>query len=239
QVLPQIVVIVDELAEVIDGLPDENAYDELRMYLQRISNKGPVAGLHMILSSNRWVVEHLDAVIGTQSSARITYRLVSSDESETFLGRHGAEELNKPGDMIFMPRRNHTARLYGAFVSDEEVNAVSDHWRAQNVHAKSIADFDLSFGSEPETSPEHYQYIKAIELVIENQQASTSWLQRQLRVGYNSTARIIERMEKEGIVGRPDHVGRRSVLLGRDGHPKPASAMRPVPSKKSWWPWAR
>lgn len=239
QVLPQIVVIVDELAEVIDGLPDENSYDELSMYLQRISNKGPVAGIHMILSSNRWAVEDLDAVIGTQSSARITYRLVSSDESETFLGKLGAEELDKPGDMILMLRRNQTTRLYGGFVSDEEVNAVSNHWRSQNVHAESIADFDLSFGSKPETSTEHNQYIKATELVIENQKASTSWLQRELRVGYNSTARIIERMEKEGIVSRPDHVGRRSVLLGRDGHPKPASAMRPVPSKRSWWPWAR
>ena len=114
----------------------------------------------------------------------------------------------------------------GRFASDDEVMAVANHWRGQGApdYVSSVTEepeesFALDGAPIGEDSPEEQQFRAACQLVAESQKASTSWLQRQLRVGYNSAARLIERMEKEGLVSRPDHVGRREVLMDRDGRP--------------------
>ena len=223
QPLPQIVVIVDELAEVIDGL--EGNAQELSELLRRISERGRAAGVHMILTSNRWAVEDLDGFTGARSAAHIAYLLASLAESEQFLGVAGANALRGAGDALFK-RNESISRVHGPFVSDDEVRAVADHWRAQGR-----PDYIQSVTKEPEDgfaldgaplggdSAGDQQYRGAIQLVVKNQKASTSWLQRQLRVEYNSAARLIDRMEKDGIVSRPDHVGRRDVLRDRDGNP--------------------
>jgi len=117
--------------------------------------------------------------------------------------------------------------VHGPFVSDEEVRAVADHWRAQGSPDYIMAvteepedgGFSLDGAPSGDDSPEDQLYRKAIQLVAGSQKASTSWLQRQLRVGYNSAARLIERMETDNLVSRPDHVGRREVLMDTDGRP--------------------
>jgi S-DNA-T family DNA segregation ATPase FtsK/SpoIIIE len=112
-------------------------------------------------------------------------------------------------------------------VSDEEVRAVADHWRSQGTpdYISSVTEepedggFALDGQPADDDSPDAALYRKAVQVVAESQKASTSYVQRQLRIGYNSAARLIERMEKEGKVGAPDHVGRREVLIDRDGQP--------------------
>jgi S-DNA-T family DNA segregation ATPase FtsK/SpoIIIE len=154
--------------------------------------------------------------------------VTSKIDSRTILGEQGAEQLLGKGDMLYMPGGKQITRVHGPFVSDDEVRAVADHWRAQGK-----PDYNMSVTEEPEDgsfaldgvdlsddSPDAQNYRKACQLVFENQKASTSWLQRQLRIGYNSAARLIERMENEGLVGAPNHVGRREVLMDENGQPK-------------------
>ena len=128
--------------------------------------------------------------------------------------------------MLYMPGGKGIVRVHGPFVSDDEVRAVADHWRGQgrpdyiqSVTEEPEESFALDGAPDGEDSPEDQQYRAAVQLVVESQKASTSWLQRQMRIGYNSAARLIERMEKDGIVGKPDHVGRREVLRDRYGNP--------------------
>ncbi|RYD46012.1 MAG: DNA translocase FtsK, partial [Sphingomonadales bacterium] len=146
-------------------------------------------------------------------------------DSRTILGEQGAEQLLGKGDMLYMPGGKQLARVHGPFVSDDEVMAVSDFWRAQGEpdYISAVTEepedggFSLDGAPEGDDSPEEQLFRRATQLVAESQKASTSWLQRQLRVGYNSAARLIERMEREGLVSRPDHVGRREVLMDTDG----------------------
>ena len=218
QPLPQIVIVVDELAEIIDGL--SNNIDGLSELFRRLSEQGRAAGFHMLLTSNRWAVEDLDGFTGTRSAAHLAYHLVSLAESEQFLGVAGAEAIDPP-DSLYKSSDRGIVRVHGPFVSDEEVRAVADHWRGQGRpdYIQSVTDeSEVGFTLGGADSAEDQQYRAAIQLVVESQKASTSWLQRQLRVGYNSAARLIERMEKDGIVGRPDHFGRRDVLRDRDGN---------------------
>jgi S-DNA-T family DNA segregation ATPase FtsK/SpoIIIE len=244
EVLPQIVVIVDELAEIVDGLPDDDATDELSGLLYQISERGRTAGMHMILASNRWAVDDLDYFTGARSAARIAFRLASLAESEEFLGESGAEALSETGDMLYMPGDKQIARVHGPFVSDEEVRAVADHWRSQGTpdyissvtEEPEVGGFALDGQPADDDAPDVALYRKAVQVVAESQKASTSYVQRQLRIGYNSAARLIERMYQEGKVGAPDHVGRREVLVDRDGKTIGPPPPRPAPHKR-WWQW--
>jgi S-DNA-T family DNA segregation ATPase FtsK/SpoIIIE len=129
--------------------------------------------------------------------------------------------------MLYMPGGKQIARVHGPFVSDDEVRAVADHWRAQGKpdYIQAVTEepedggFELDGAPSGDDSPEDQLYRRAVQIVAESQKASTSYVQRQLRIGYNSAARLIERMEKEGKVSRPDHVGRREVLIDTDGNP--------------------
>ncbi|MBA3510613.1 DNA translocase FtsK, partial [Sphingomonas sp.] len=148
-------------------------------------------------------------------------------DSRTILGEQGAEQLLGKGDMLYMPGGKQIVRVHGPLVRDEEVRAVAEHWRKQGVpeYIQAVTeepeDGGYLFDGQPtgEDDADTQLYRKAVQIVAESQKASTSYLQRQLRVGYNSAARLIERMEKDGKVGQPDHVGRREVLIDPDGHP--------------------
>ncbi|MET3761126.1 DNA translocase FtsK 4TM domain-containing protein [Sphingomonas sp. UYEF23] len=221
QVLPQIVVIIDELADLM-----MTAGKEVEFLIQRLAQKARAAGIHLIMATQRPSVDVITGVIKANLPTRISFHVTSKIDSRTILGEQGAEQLLGKGDMLYMPGGKGIVRVHGPFVSDDEVRAVTDHWRAQGQ-----PDYNQAITEEPEDgfamdgaptgedTAEDQQYRTAIQLVVESQKASTSWLQRQLRVGYNSAARLIERMEKDGIVGRPDHVGRREVLRDRDGNP--------------------
>ena len=220
--LPQIVVIVDELADLM-----MTAGKEVEFLIQRLAQKARAAGIHLIMATQRPSVDVITGVIKANLPTRISFHVTSKIDSRTILGEQGAEQLLGKGDMLYMPGGKGIARVHGPFVSDEEVQAVADHWRAQGKpdYIQAVTEepegggFDLEGAPKGEDSPEEQLYRAACQLVAESQKASTSWLQRQLRVGYNSAARLIERMEKDGLVSRPDHVGRREVLMDRDGNP--------------------
>ena len=221
EVLPQIVVVVDELADLM-----MTAGKEVEFLIQRLAQKARAAGIHLIMATQRPSVDVITGVIKANLPTRISFQVTSKIDSRTILGEQGAEQLLGKGDMLYMPGGKQILRVHGPFVSDEEVRVVAEHWRKQGV-----PDYIQAVTEEPEDGgylldgaptgdddPETQLYRKAVQIVAESQKASTSYIQRQLRVGYNSAARLIERMEKEGLVGAPDHVGRREVLIDTDGH---------------------
>ncbi|KZE13472.1 MULTISPECIES: DNA translocase FtsK [Sphingomonas] len=221
--LPQIVVIVDELADLM-----MTAGKEVEFLIQRLAQKARAAGIHLIMATQRPSVDVITGVIKANLPTRISFHVTSKIDSRTILGEQGAEQLLGRGDMLYMPGGKALARVHGPFVSDDEVQAVSDFWRSQGApdyidavvnEPEGDAGFSLNGAPTGDDSPEEQTFRQACQLVAESQKASTSWLQRQLRVGYNSAARLIERMEKEGLVSRPDHVGRREVLMDPDGRP--------------------
>jgi len=222
EVLPQIVVVVDELADLM-----MTAGKEVEFLIQRLAQKARAAGIHLIMATQRPSVDVITGVIKANLPTRISFQVTSKIDSRTILGEQGAEQLLGKGDMLYMPGGKQIIRVHGPFVSDEEVRAVAEHWRRQGAPAYISAvteepeDGGYLFDGQPtgEDDAETQLYKKAIQIVAESQKASTSYLQRQLRVGYNSAARLIERMEKDGLVGQPDHVGRREVLIDPDGHP--------------------
>jgi len=222
QPLPQIVVVVDELADLM-----MTAGKEVEFLIQRLAQKARAAGIHLILATQRPSVDVITGVIKANLPTRISFFVTSKIDSRTILGEQGAEQLLGKGDMLYMHGGKGLMRVHGPFVSDDEVRVVADHWRAQGQ-----PDYISAVTEEPEEgsfaldgvdlgddSPDAQLFRKACQLVFENQKASTSWLQRQLRVGYNSAARLIEKMEEEGLVGPPNHVGRREVLRDENGNP--------------------
>ena len=221
-VLPQIVVVVDELADLM-----MTAGKEVEFLIQRLAQKARAAGIHLIMATQRPSVDVITGVIKANLPTRISFQVTSKIDSRTILGEQGAEQLLGKGDMLYMPGGKQILRVHGPFVSDEEVRAVTEHWRKQGTpeYIQAVTeepeDGGYLFDGQPtgEDDPETQLYRKAVQIVAESQKASVSYLQRQLRVGYNSAARLVERMEKDGKVGMPDHVGRREVLIDRDGHP--------------------
>ncbi len=222
EVLPQIVVVVDELADLM-----MTAGKEVEFLIQRLAQKARAAGIHLIMATQRPSVDVITGVIKANLPTRISFQVTSKIDSRTILGEQGAEQLLGKGDMLYMPGGKQIIRVHGPFVSDEEVRAVTEHWRRQGSpeYVQAVTeepeDGGYLFDGQPtgEDDAETQLYRKAVQIVAESQKASTSYLQRQLRVGYNSAARLIERMEKDGLVGQPDHVGRREVLIDPDGHP--------------------
>ena len=222
QPLPQIVVVVDELADLM-----MTAGKEVEFLIQRLAQKARAAGIHLILATQRPSVDVITGVIKANLPTRISFFVTSKIDSRTILGEQGAEQLLGKGDMLYMAGGKGLMRVHGPFVSDDEVRAVADHWRAQGSpdYISAVTEepedggFALDGADLGDDSADARLYRKACQLVFENQKASTSWLQRQLRIGYNSAARLIERMENEGLVGSPNHVGRREVLRDEMGNP--------------------
>ncbi len=222
EILPQIVVVVDELADLM-----MTAGKEVEFLIQRLAQKARAAGIHLIMATQRPSVDVITGVIKANLPTRISFQVTSKIDSRTILGEQGAEQLLGKGDMLYMPGGKQIVRVHGPFVSDEEVRAIADHWRRQGVpdYIQAVTEepedggYMIEGAPQGDDDPETQLYRKAVQIVAESQKASTSYIQRQLRIGYNSAARLIERMEKEGLVGSPDHVGRREVLIDTDGHP--------------------
>ncbi|MFZ1476839.1 MAG: DNA translocase FtsK, partial [Sphingorhabdus sp.] len=221
QPLPQIVIIVDELADLM-----MTAGKEVEFLIQRLAQKARAAGIHLIMATQRPSVDVITGVIKANLPTRISFHVTSKIDSRTILGEQGAEQLLGKGDMLYMAGGKGLTRIHGPFVSDDEVRRVADHWRGQGQ-----PDYIQSVTEEPEEgsfaldglggddSPEDAMYRKACQIVFESQKASTSWIQRQLRIGYNSAARLIDRMEEDGFISAPNHIGRREVLRDRNGEP--------------------
>ncbi|HWO47117.1 MAG TPA: FtsK/SpoIIIE domain-containing protein, partial [Solirubrobacterales bacterium] len=222
QPLPQIVLIVDELADLMITVGKE-----IEVLIQRLSQKSRAAGIHLIMATQRPSVDVITGVIKANLPTRISFHVTSRIDSRTILGEQGAEQLLGKGDMLYKPSSGALKRVHGPFVSDEEVERVATHWRGQGAPAyvDSVTEEpeDNMFGFDDEftasDNPEERKYRQACQIVFENQKASGSWLQRQMGVGYNTAAKWIERMEGDGFVGPANHVGRRDIYRDRDGNP--------------------
>ena len=223
QVLPQIVIIVDELADLMVTVGKE-----IEVLIQRLSQKSRAAGIHLIMATQRPSVDVITGVIKANLPTRISFAVTSRIDSRTILGEMGAEQLLGKGDMLYKPSSDPLKRVHGPFVSDEEVERIAEHWRAQGkpeyVDSVTEEPEDGGFGFDDldataSDSPDERKYRQACQIVFESQKASTSWLQRQLGVGYNTAAKWIERMEEDGFVGPANHVGRREIYRDKDGSP--------------------
>ena len=222
--LPLIVIVVDELADLM-----MTAGKEVEFLIQRLAQKARAAGIHLIMATQRPSVDVITGVIKANLPTRISFAVTSKIDSRTILGEQGAEQLLGKGDMLYMPGGKQVVRVHGPFVSDEEVEAVADHWRTQGhpEYLEAVTEepdddgpgggFGLDMGGKGSGDEEADLYQKAVRVVAESQKASTSYIQRQLRIGYNNAARLIEQMEKDGYVGAADHVGRREVLIDGSG----------------------
>ena len=221
--LPQIVVIVDELADLMVTIGKE-----IEVLIQRLSQKSRAAGIHLIMATQRPSVDVITGVIKANLPTRISFAVTSRIDSRTILGEQGAEQLLGKGDMLYKPNTQPIMRVHGPFVSDEEVERVADHWRGQGspdyVDSVTEEPEDGSFGFDDldataSDAPEERKYRQVCQLVFESQKASASWIQRQMGVGYNTAAKWIERMEADGFVGPSNHVGRREIYRDKDGSP--------------------
>ncbi|WP_395330040.1 DNA translocase FtsK 4TM domain-containing protein [Novosphingobium sp. BL-8H] len=223
ETLPQIVLIVDELADLMVTVGKE-----IEVLIQRLSQKSRAAGIHLIMATQRPSVDVITGVIKANLPTRVSFAVTSRIDSRTILGEQGAEQLLGKGDMLYKPSSDPVKRVHGPFVSDEEVEHVADHWRAQGkpdyVDAVTNEPEEGSFGFDDldataSDQPEERKYRQVCQLVFENQKVSVSWLQRQMGVGYNTAAKWVERMEQDGYVGPANHVGRRDIYRDENGAP--------------------
>jgi DNA segregation ATPase FtsK/SpoIIIE, S-DNA-T family len=217
--LPLIVVVVDEVADLM-----LTAGKEIEAAIQRLSQKARAAGIHLIVATQRPSVDVLTGVIKANLPSRISFRVSSKIDSRTILGEPGAEQLLGQGDLLYMMPGERVTRIHGPLVTDEEVERVVAYLREQGEpeYLDSVTDEAaleggsvLDVGFDDPASNEDAQYAQAVQIVAREGKASTSFLQRKMRIGYNSAARLIERMESDGHISHPDHVGRRQVLMER------------------------
>jgi S-DNA-T family DNA segregation ATPase FtsK/SpoIIIE len=193
---------------------------EIEAAVQRLAQMARAAGIHILMATQRPSVDVITGVIKANFPTRISFRVVGKVDSRTILGEQGAEQLLGQGDMLYMAGGGRIMRVHGPFVSDGEVEAVVAHLRAlgEPEYLDEVTEAALSGLGGPlagEESDENSLYDRAVDLVAREGKASTSFIQRHLQIGYNRAAKLIERMEKEGVVGPPNHVGKREILVRR------------------------
>ena len=222
EVLPQIVLIVDELADLMVTVGKE-----IEVLIQRLSQKSRAAGIHLIMATQRPSVDVITGVIKANLPTRVSFAVTSRIDSRTILGEQGAEMLLGKGDMLYKPNTDPVRRVHGPFVSDEEVEQIAEFWRGQGkpdyIDSVTEEPEDGGFGFDDELTasddPAERKYRQVCQLVFENQKVSASWLQRQMGVGYNTASKWVERMEADGFVGPANHVGRREIYRDENGNP--------------------
>ncbi len=211
--LPLIVVVVDEFADLMLV-----AGKEIEAAVQRLSQMARAAGIHLIMATQRPSVDVITGTIKANFPTRVSFQVTSRIDSRTILGESGAEQLLGQGDMLYMAGGGRISRVHGPFVRDDEVEQVVRFLKAQGdpayieeVTEEQGEDGFLGDELEGEGSGDAL-YDQAVALVCRERKASTSFVQRHLQIGYNRAARIIERMEIEGVVSQANHVGKREVL---------------------------
>ncbi|MDJ0950087.1 MAG: DNA translocase FtsK 4TM domain-containing protein [Alphaproteobacteria bacterium] len=214
--LPYIVLIVDEMADLMLV-----AGKDIEAAVQRLAQMARAAGIHLIMATQRPSVDVITGTIKANFPTRVSFQVTSKIDSRTILGEQGAETLLGQGDMLYMAGGGRITRVHGPFVSDAEVEEVVRYLKAQGSpsYIESITEDDeagplagLTFGGAGEGEDALYQ--QAVELVLRERKASTSFVQRHLQIGYNRAARLIERMEADGLISAANHVGRREILAG-------------------------
>ena len=223
--LPYIVVIVDEMADLmmVAGKDIEGA-------IQRLAQMARAAGIHVILATQRPSVDVITGTIKANFPTRISFQVTSKIDSRTILGEMGAEQLLGQGDMLYMAGGGRITRVHGPFVSDGEVEKVVAHLKTQGrpsyleaVTSEESEEGAAAGGDTPVFDQGEFGsgsgdlYDQAVAVVLRDKKASTSYIQRRLQIGYNRAASLMERMEKEGIVGPANHAGKREILLETAG----------------------
>ncbi len=217
--LPYIVIIVDEFADLmlVAGKEVENA-------IQRLAQMARAAGIHLIMATQRPSVDVITGVIKANFPTRISFQVTSKIDSRTILGEGGAEQLLGQGDMLYMAAGGRITRVHGPFVADDEVEKVVTFLRAQGVpqYIDGVTEDEseegaFGTGDGGEGGESDALYDQAVALVLRERKVSTSFIQRHLQIGYNRAARIVERMEKEGLVSAASHAGKREILVDNFG----------------------
>lgn len=209
--LPYIVIVIDELADLM-----MTARKEVELSIARIAQKARAAGIHLVVATQRPSTDVITGVIKANLPSRVSFQLASGVDSKTILDRVGAERLLGRGDMFFIPPgTSNLLRLHGAYLSDDEINRMTDFLRSQGspVYRNEILEDEDEENNSESSDFEDPMFDRAVELVKQNKQASASFIQRHLRVGYNRAARMIEEMEMKGIVGPADGARSRDVLI--------------------------
>jgi DNA segregation ATPase FtsK/SpoIIIE, S-DNA-T family len=217
--LPYIVVVIDEFADLIMCAPKD-----VETSVARIAQKARAAGIHLILATQRPSVDVITGLIKANFPSRIAFSVASKIDSRTILDQTGAEALLGAGDMLFSDRGAAPVRLHGCYVDEDEIHRVVGFLKTQGRPVYNLdilkpreeeGDGDVDFaGMGGGGKNEDDLYDKAVYVVTTTRNASISWVQRQLRIGYNRAARIVEEMEKQGVVSGPDHTNKREVLIG-------------------------
>ena len=214
--LPYIVIVVDEMADLMLV-----AGKEVEAAIQRLAQMARAAGIHLIMSTQRPSVDVITGTIKANFPSRISFQVTSKIDSRTILGEQGAEQLLGMGDMLYMPAGLRPLRVHGSFVKDSEVEAVVEFLKNQRApeYVQEVTEGELNtkdsgavFDNTGMGGSDNDLYSQAVAIVRNDKKASTSYIQRKLRIGYNRAAALIDRMEEEGIVSAADHVGRREVI---------------------------
>ncbi|MBZ9797176.1 DNA translocase FtsK [Mesorhizobium sp. ES1-4] len=221
--MPYIVVIVDEMADLMMV-----AGKEIEGAIQRLAQMARAAGIHLIMATQRPSVDVITGTIKANFPTRISFQVTSKIDSRTILGEQGAEQLLGQGDMLHMMGGGRIARVHGPFVSDAEVEHVVAHLKAQG-RPEYLETVTADEDEEEEETDQgavfdkgavaaedgDSSYDEAVKVVLRDKKCSTSYIQRRLGIGYNRAASLVERMEKEGLVGAPNHVGKREIMAGK------------------------
>ena len=213
EVMPLIVVVIDEMADLMMV-----AGKEVESLVQRLAQMARASGIHLITATQRPSVDVITGTIKANFPSRISYKVASKFDSRTIINEMGAEQLLGSGDMLFLENGANLKRLHGGFVSEKEIEKTVDFIKKQYVFdfeneiSLDEDNFDNSLSLNFENGDVDELYTKAVDIVISQQKVSTSFIQRYLQIGYNRAARIVEKMEEEGIVSEANNAGKRQVL---------------------------
>ncbi len=211
--MPYIVVVIDEMADLMMV-----AGKEVESLVQRLAQMARASGIHLITATQRPSVDVITGTIKANFPSRISYKVSSKFDSRTILNEMGAEQLLGSGDMLFLENGGIIKRLHGGFVSESEVDKVVTHIKKESTfdhkNEISLSEDDISSLIKEDliSSNNDELYSKAVDIVIKQQKVSTSYVQRYLQIGYNRAARIIEKMEEDGIISEANNAGKRHVL---------------------------
>ena len=213
--LPFIVIVIDEMADLMLV-----AGKDVEATVQRLAQMARAAGIHLIMATQRPSVDVITGTIKANFPTRISFQVTSKIDSRTILGEQGAEQLLGMGDMLFMAGGGRITRVHGAFVDDSEVEDVVSHLKKQGapdylseVTEEPEEGFDSPFIPGPSgDDKEKSLYDQAVDIVQRDRRASTSYIQRRLKIGYNKAATLIEQMEEQGVISGPNHKGQREIL---------------------------
>ena len=218
--MPYLVVVIDEVADLmmVAGKDIEGA-------VQRLAQMARAAGIHLIMATQRPSVDVITGTIKANFPTRISFQVTSKIDARTILGEQGAEQLLGQGDMLYMAGGGRITRLHGPFVSDGEVEAVARFLREQG-EPQYLEEVTAAPEEDEEGGADLLRrrglgndlYDQAVAVVTRDRKASTSYIQRRLQIGYNRAASLMERMEREGVVGPANHAGKREILAGPPPH---------------------